>query len=109
MSDRVRVAIERSVSEPFALEDLGESPAMLLDTSAPIHTALREATGQRGEHSVMFATDAGWLQRAGFECVLYGPGSIEVAHKPNEFLPITEFRQAGEVLDAVIRRSCTRA
>ncbi len=109
MSDRVRVAIERSVSEPFALEDLGESPAMLLDASAPIHTALREATGQRGEHSVMFATDAGWLQRAGFECVLYGPGSIEVAHKPNEFLPVTEFRQAGEVLDAVIRRSCTRA
>ena len=47
----------------------------------------------------MFATDAGWLQRAGFECVLFGPGSIEVAHRANELLPVEEFHRAGEVLD----------
>jgi acetylornithine deacetylase len=106
---RVRAAVTSAVEEPFALEPVSESPAMLLDPDAPIHRALCEAVGQREPHSVMFASDAGWLQRAGFESVLFGPGSIEVAHQPNEFLPVEEFRRAGEVLDGLIHRSCVRA
>jgi acetylornithine deacetylase len=106
---RVRAAVASAVEEPFALEPVSESPAMLLDPDAPIHRALCEAVGQREPHSVMFASDAGWLQRAGFESVLFGPGSIEVAHQPNEFLPVEEFRRAGEVLDGLIHRSCVRA
>lgn len=106
---RVRAAVAGAVEEPFALEPVSESPAMLLDPDASIHRALCEAVGQHGSHSVMFASDAGWLQRAGFESVLFGPGSIEVAHQPNEFLPVAEFRRAGEVLTGLIRRSCVRA
>jgi acetylornithine deacetylase len=106
---RVRAAVAGAVNEPFALEPISESPAMLLDPDAPIHRALCEAVGQREWHSVMFASDAGWLQRAGFESVLFGPGSIEVAHQPNESLLVEEFRRAGEVLDGLIHRSCVRA
>jgi acetylornithine deacetylase len=106
---RVQAAVAGAVEEPFALEPVSESPAMLLDSDAPIHRALCEAVGQRESHSVMFASDAGWLQRAGFVSVLFGPGSIEVAHQSNEFLPVEEFRRAGEVLDGLIHRSCVRA
>jgi acetylornithine deacetylase len=109
VAGRVRAAVAGAVEEPFALEPVSESPAMLLDPDAPIHRALCEAVGQRESHSVMFASDAGWLQRAGFESVLFGPGSIEVAHQPNESLPVEEFRRAGEVLDGLIHRSCVRA
>jgi acetylornithine deacetylase len=105
---RVRAAVAGAVEEPFSLEPVSESPAMLLDPDAPIHHALCEAVGQHGSHSVMFASDAGWLQRAGFESVLFGPGNIEVAHQANEFLPVAEFRRAGEVLDGLIHRSCVR-
>jgi acetylornithine deacetylase len=106
---RVHAAVAGAVDESFALEPVSESPAMLLDPDAPIHRALCEAVGQDGSHSVMFASDAGWLQRAGFESVLFGPGSIEVAHQPNESLPVAEFRRAGELLDGLIHRSCVRA
>jgi acetylornithine deacetylase len=106
---RVHAAVAGAVDESFALEPVSESPAMLLDPDAPIHRALCEAVGQDGSHSVMFASDAGWLQRAGFESVLFGPGSIEVAHQPNESLPVAEFRRAGELLDGLIHRSCGRA
>jgi len=106
MAERVRAAVEKAVHGPFVLEALSESPAMILDDSAPIHRALRDALGQHESHSVMFASDAGWLRRAGFECVLFGPGSIEVAHQPNEFLPVAEFRRAGAILDGLIHRSC---
>jgi acetylornithine deacetylase len=81
---------------------------MVLEPDAPLHRTLADLVGQRESHSVMFATDAGWLQRAGFRCVLFGPGSIEAAHRPNEFLPVAEFRRAGEVLDRLVERCCVR-
>jgi acetylornithine deacetylase len=109
MTERIHATVRDAVGEPFTLEGLTESPAMMLDTGAPVLRTLREATGQHEAHSVMFATDAGWLQSAGFDCVLFGPGSIEVAHQANEFLPADEFRRAGEVLDRLIVRSCIAA
>jgi acetylornithine deacetylase len=109
VASRVRASVAGAVEEPFSLEPVSESPAMLLDPDAPIYRALCEAVGQHDSHSVMFASDAGWLQRAGFDSVLFGPGSIEVAHQSNEFLPVGEFRRAGEVLDGLIHRSCVRA
>jgi acetylornithine deacetylase len=104
--DRVRAAVREAVSDHFTLEVLSESPAMMLDAGAPILRTLGEVTGQREAQSVMFASDAGWLQSAGFDCVLFGPGSIEVAHQANEFLPAEQFRRAGEILDGLIRQSC---
>jgi acetylornithine deacetylase len=105
--DRVGAAVRQALpGEPFVLEPVSESPAMMLEPDARIHRELRALVGQRDEASVMFATDAGWLQGAGFECVLFGPGNIEVAHRPNEFVPVAELHRAGEVLDALIRLSC---
>ena len=83
MADRVRAAVADAVgAEPFTLEQVNVTPPMIAPAEAPIHRELCEAVDQHDEHSVMFATDAGWLQHAGFQCVLFGPGSIEVAHAP---------------------------
>jgi acetylornithine deacetylase len=106
MAERVRAAVREVVDRPFTLEPLSLSPAMMLEGGAPIHRTLCSATGQKEALSVMFASDAGWLQGAGFDCVLFGPGSIEVAHQPNEFLPVDQFLRAGEILDGLILRSC---
>jgi acetylornithine deacetylase len=106
MVERVRLTVQEAVSEPFLLETLTESPAMILQAGAPILRTLGEVTGQHEPHSVMFASDAGWLQNAGFDCVLFGPGNIEVAHQANEFLPAEQFRRAGEILDRLIRQTC---
>jgi acetylornithine deacetylase len=106
MIERVRDVVGQVVSEPFVLETLTESPAMMLEAGAPILRTLCDMVSQHEPQSVMFASDAGWLQSAGFECVLFGPGSIEVAHRANEFLPAEQFRRAGEILDRLIRRTC---
>jgi acetylornithine deacetylase/succinyl-diaminopimelate desuccinylase-like protein len=38
--------------------------------------------------------------------VLFGPGSIEVAHRANEFMPADELLRAGQVLDGLVHRRC---
>jgi acetylornithine deacetylase len=80
---------------------------MILDAGAALHRELSSLVGQRGTESVAFATDGGWLQRAGYRCVLFGPGDIRVAHRANEFVPIAELERAGMVLDELIRRRCS--
>ena len=41
-------------------------------------------------------------------CVIriWGPGSIEVAHKPNESLPKEELARAAPLVERVIERFC---
>lgn len=100
MIERVRGAIGDA-----SLQVMSESPPMLLDRSSTIYEAVAPYAAQ-GPESVSFASDAGWLQSMGMECLLFGPGAIEVAHQANEFMPKEDLRRAGEVLRAVIARFC---
>ncbi len=107
MTERVRAAVQGAVSQvPFALAVLGETPPMIVAEDAPIHRMLAAELGQRESGSASFGTDGGWLSRLGLDCVLCGPGSIEVAHKPNEWLPVAEFVRAGELLTRLVHRAC---
>ncbi|MEM7482615.1 MAG: acetylornithine deacetylase [Acidobacteriota bacterium] len=87
-------------------EVLSDSPPMRVPDEAPITRALRELSGRDEVHSVSYATDAGWLQSLGLDCVIFGPGSIEVAHRPNEFMPRAEMVTARDILEATIGRFC---
>ena len=105
--ERVSRAV-REAARPFEpeIEVLSDSPPLLLDEASPIHRHLCTLVGQSAGASVSFATDAGWLQRLGLDCAIFGPGSIEVAHKPNEFLPKNEFAAARGLLEQTIRHFC---
>lgn len=107
---RVHDAMDDALANiPFDLTITSESPPMALDAGADHYRALLEASGEGAGHGVSFATDAGWLQSLGLACVIWGPGSIAVAHRPNEFLPVAEFVRAGAVVDRMIGRFCDDA
>jgi acetylornithine deacetylase len=106
--ERIADAIHSSVSGPFSpeVELISESPPLLLDEASPIHRYLCELMGQTEGASVSYATDAGWFQQLGLDCAIFGPGSIEVAHKPNEFLLKREFAAAPLALERIVRHFC---
>jgi acetylornithine deacetylase len=107
MTERVRDTVTKALpAELFELILVSESPAMILDEDAALHRELSGLVGQSTTESVAFATDAGWLQRAGYRCTIFGPGDIKVAHRANEFVPIAEMERAGTVLDQLIRARC---
>lgn len=107
LADRVSRAVREAAAplEP-EIEMLSDSPPMLLDEGSPIHRHLCGLVGQTAGASVSFATDAGWLQRLDMECAIFGPGSIEVAHKPNEYVPKDELAAARGLLERTIQRFC---
>lgn len=47
-------------------------------------------TGGNGTGIVAFGTEAGLFQALGLDCVVCGPGSIEQAHKPDEYIEISQ-------------------
>ena len=107
MTERVRAVVQEAVSPvPFELALMGETPPMITTENAPIVRLLASELGQTETGSAPFGTDGGWLSRLGLDCVIWGPGSIEVAHKPNESLPVAEFVRAGELLTRIVHRAC---
>ena len=53
---------------------------------------------------VAFGTEAGLIQEAGMPAIVCGPGSIEQAHKPNEFVAITQLAQCEAFMDRLLAR-----
>jgi acetylornithine deacetylase len=105
--EAVRAAVANAAGDaPWELDVPSESPPLLLGAAAPVHAALCEALGQRRDESVCFATDGGWLARAGLDCAVFGPGNIAVAHKPNEFVEKSDLAAARGFLAHAIDRLC---
>ena len=90
------------------IEVVNNNPPLLCPDEAPVHTGLCELLGQKRSVGASFASDAGVLSRNGFNCVLFGPGSIDVAHRPDEFVPIEEMSRARAILGRLIERLCLR-
>ncbi len=58
-----------------------------------------ELTGCRDADVVSFGTEAGIFQTLGMSVVVCGPGSIEQAHKPDEFVSIDQMSQCLGMLE----------
>jgi acetylornithine deacetylase len=109
LAERVRRAVTETLAGlhgAFDVELLSDSPPLFLDDDAPIHRHLRALVGQQADATVSFATDAGWLQRLGLDCAVFGPGTIEVAHKPNEHVPKAELARARGLIGETVRHFC---
>jgi acetylornithine deacetylase len=88
----------------FEIVQMSEIPA--LDTSAEtqIVALVQELTGTRDVGKVSYGTEASQFQRAGIPSVVCGPGSIEQAHKPNEYIEVAQV----EACERFLRRFMER-
>ena len=58
-------------------------------------------TGDNSREAVSFGTEAGLFQEIGISTVVCGPGSIEQAHKDDEFIELSEIKKCLELLDGI--------
>jgi acetylornithine deacetylase len=67
----------------------------------------RQLTGDNAEHAVSYGTEASNFQRAGHSVCVIGPGSIEQAHQPDEYISVAEFEAGAAFLNRLIDRLAT--
>lgn len=105
VEQRVVDRIRRAAPEAQVAK-IGTSEPLLTDEASPLHRELCRLVGQRGSRGAPFSTDAGPLSTLDLDAVVWGPGSIEVAHRPDEWMPKSDFARCAELLPRLVERFC---
>ena len=88
---------------------IAQVPPLMPDPEEKAERWVRTLNGVRdgGSGEVSFATEAGSFQRAGISSVVCGPGSIDQAHQPNEFIDPAELTHCEAMIDDVFAYLCS--
>ena len=62
----------------------------------------RALTGDNETRAVAYAAEGGLFQRAGIPTVVCGPGSIEQAHQPNEWIALSQIAEGAQFMRRLI-------
>ena len=79
-------------------------PALKETPGSEAERLVRSITGDGETRYVSYGTEAGMYQQAGMSAVLCGPGSIEQAHQPDEYIEVAEIEACERFLRALIAR-----
>ena len=112
----VRAEMDARLGAIAAERNIGIDIAPVFSPVPPYETApdgelvraLEQLSG-KSSGSVAFGTEAPFFQALGMETVIFGPGSIDQAHQPDEYLETSNIRPAVDVLTGLIGRYCVDA
>ena len=116
--DQARRALEEAVGRacaadpwlavhPVTVEWWGGQFAPARTTDAAFVTAMMEATEGRAEQwAAPYGSDLRLLTAAGIPTVQYGPGDVDLAHAPEEHVPLSQVREAAHALIRLAARHC---
>lgn len=104
-AERIGVEMRRVFDRAgFEFETVSAVPALSTAPDAEVVTLVRQATGSNDVMKVSFGTEGGVYQDAGIPTVICGPGSVDQAHKPDEWIAIDQIRQCEVFVDRIIDR-----
>jgi acetylornithine deacetylase len=85
---------------------LGDVPAFEAASAAGEAIARRLAGDNGAMGAVSFAAEAGQFQVAGFPAMLCGPGSIDQAHQPDEYIEISQMERGAALMSRLTHELC---
>lgn len=79
-------------------------PPLNIQPDSPAETLIRALTGDNAVRAVPYTTEAGQYAEAGIPSIVCGPGSIDQAHKPNEFVHSNQLKTGVEIFERLAER-----
>jgi acetylornithine deacetylase len=86
----------------FVFEVKSGFPGLELEPQADMARLAKHFAGKEQHGKVAFGTEAGLFDQAGIPSVVIGPGSIDQAHKADEFIAVAELEKCGRFLDQLV-------
>ena len=83
----------------FAWETLSSIPGLDAPDGDPVVGLARSLSGLSDTGRVSYGTEAGLFQEEGIPSVICGPGSIEQAHKPDEWVSLEQVARCERFID----------
>jgi acetylornithine deacetylase len=81
------------------------APALAPEPGSEAEKLAMRLAGTNSTTTVSYATEAGSFQQAGLPTVVCGPGSIDQAHAPDEYIELSQLA-AGEAFLARLIEEC---
>ncbi len=89
----------RSPHADVETQMLANVPGLDHKNAGPAVDLVSDITGLNSTDVVSFGTDAGHFNNANISTIVFGPGSIDQAHKPDEYIEISEVAKCMGFLD----------
>ena len=92
-------AMDRALKSRFAdagatIETRAINPALAPEENGPAEALARRLAGDNGPPRVVpYAAEAGQFQEAGYSVVICGPGYIDQAHQPDEYVEVAQMQR----------------
>lgn len=112
-ADELRSELQKRLAAELSESGLGIEVAELFEAIPPFETpagadivrAAEQLTGRPAE-AVAFCTEGPFLQQLGTETVILGPGDVEQAHQPDEFLALDRIPPTIDLIRGLVSRFC---
>ena len=88
----------------FSYERVGYLPGMGLADDHDLTNLVKQITGSNSTGKVSYGTEGGIYEEAGIPSIVCGPGAIQQAHKPDEWIAVSQL----DACDSFIRRITQR-
>ena len=85
-----------------SVEMRSSTPGLHPEPDSVAETFVRAITGDNANHFASYAAEAGQFQQAGIPTVICGPGDIEQAHQPNEWIATGQLNRGVEVFKRLL-------
>jgi len=93
VADDLQAQMKRVAPETgIQITRLAAVPSFRQEPESTADRLVRALTGDNGTGAVSFAAEAGQFQQAGYSAIMCGPGSIDQAHQPNEYIALDQVR-----------------
>jgi acetylornithine deacetylase len=106
--DEIRARIEPLAAKHgvgFTFTPLFPGVEAFANEQTALLQACEKLTGH-GPQSVSYGTEAPFFQQLGMDTLVLGPGSIDVAHQPNEYMALDQVQPCIRLLQGLIRQFC---
>ena len=105
----IKARAEACATDGFRVEwvPISAYPALSLPQDAALAEMLCELTGEAPLAAVSYGTEAGLYQAAGLDAIICGPGDIDRAHKPDEYILASELAACQRMIEALGARCTT--
>ena len=87
----------------FEFETICEIPSFLGSKDDPVTRLAQELSGEKSTTLVAFGTEAGLFKNAGISTVVCGPGSIQQAHQPDEYVSLEQLGRCEAFMQGLAR------
>ncbi len=78
-------------------------PGLAVEKESPAEQLALACSHTNGTYTESYCTEAGLFQQAGIPAVVCGPGNIEQAHKPDEFIAVSQLRLCEQFMERLVK------